>query len=203
MDSPPSNLPQTLLTALSELTQALDETGTAYALIGGLAAGYRSRPRFTQDVDLLVQIPQLILPGLLDKLQKRGFQFDTTTVIREWNAEHMTVLSFSGVRIDWLKPVLPCFQHVIDTAQEETWGGTTVRIASAEALVLMKLLSFRQQDLVDIESLLAANRGELDLEWIRRELAPVMPADDPRLDRFKELVDEFYLALDGEADRPE
>jgi hypothetical protein len=85
---------------------------------------------------------------------------------------------------------------------EETWQEAPIRSASAEALVLMKLIAFRRQDLVDIESLLAANRGELDLEWIRGELASVIPADDPRLDGFNELVDEFYRTSDGEADQP-
>jgi len=147
MDTP-ANLPQTLLTALTELTQTFEQSGISYALVGGLAAGYRSRPRFTQDVDLLLQVPQVALPALLDRLQERGFEFDAATVIRQWNAEHMTVLRYAGVRVDWLKPVLPCFQHVIDTAEEETWQNNRVRVASAEALILLKLISFRQQDLV-------------------------------------------------------
>jgi len=46
--------------------------------------------------------------------------------------------------------------------------------------------------LVDIETLLAANRGELDLEWLERELGTVVPADDPRRLRFQELLTEFY-----------
>ena len=193
MDNHPADLPKSLQAALTEMAQALDESGAAYVLIGGLAAGYRSQPRFTQDVDLLLQIPQLQLPGLLDNLRDRGFEFDTESVIREWNAEHMTVLNYSGVRIDWLKPVLPCFQHVIDTAIEEVWQEIPVRVATAEALILMKLISFRRQDLVDIESILVANRNELDLNWIRNELAPVIPADDPRIEQFDELVEECYL----------
>jgi hypothetical protein len=199
MDTPPPSLPQSLLTAVKKLTEALDEAGVNYALIGGLAAGYRSRPRYTQDVDLLLQVSQLSLPVLLDKLKERGFDFDAVTVIRQWNAEHMTVLDFSGVRVDWLKPVLPCFQHVLDTACVETWLDSPVRIASAEALILMKLISFRQQDVVDIEALLAANRGELDLEWIHRELATVVSADDPRMQRFQELLEAFYATSEDDS----
>jgi len=202
MDTSPLNLPRALLTAVNKLTQVLDEAGVKYALIGGLAAGYRSRPRFTQDVDLLLHIPQLALPALLDKLQLEGFQFDTKTVIHEWNAEHLTVLSYAGVRVDWLKPVLPCFQHVLDTARIETWLDSPVRIASAEALILLKLISFRQQDVADIEALLAANRGELDLEWIHRELATVVSADDPRMQRLQELLNDFYVAPDDSGNLP-
>jgi hypothetical protein len=199
MDTPPPNLPRSLLVAVKKLTEALDEAGVDYALIGGLAAGYRSRPRFTQDVDLLLQVPQLSLPALLDKLKEQGFDFDAMTVIRQWNAEHMTVLDFAGVRVDWLKPVLPCFQHVLDTAREETWLDSPVRIASAEALILLKLVSFRRQDVADIEALLAANRGELELAWIHRELATVVSADDPRMQRYREMLNEFYATQEGES----
>ena len=35
-----------------------------YALIGGLATLMRGRPRFTQDIDILLNVPQVALPGL-------------------------------------------------------------------------------------------------------------------------------------------
>src|SRR5207248_1108055 len=74
-----------------------------YALVGGLATLMRGRPRFTQDVDILLDVPQLALPGLLDDLAAAGFAFDAATVIREYVREHMTTLRFGSVRIDWLK----------------------------------------------------------------------------------------------------
>jgi hypothetical protein len=186
--------PQHLLTGLMELVQALDRLGVRYALIGGVAAGYRSGPRFTQDVDFLLDVPQLVLPGLLEDLRARGFDFDTEKAIREWTQDHLTVLSFHGVRIDWLKPLIPLYQHVIDQARPETWLGRTVRIASAEGLILTKLVAFRTQDQVDIENLLAANRGQLDLDLIRREWQTVADVADPRWRRFDEMVVQFYLA---------
>jgi hypothetical protein len=78
------DLPQNLLTGLLELVQALDRLQLRYALIGGVATGYRSRPRFTQDLDFLLEVPQLVLPGLLEDLGARGFAFDTEKTIREW-----------------------------------------------------------------------------------------------------------------------
>jgi len=185
--------PQNFLTALRELAQALEHRRIRYALIGGVATGYRSRPRFTQDLDFLLEVPQLVLPALLDDLQARGFDFDMEATIREWTRDHLTALAFRGIPIDWLKPLLPCYQHVIDTARPELWLDGPVRIAAPEGLILIKLLAFRSQDQVDIENLLAANRGQLDLEWIRREWEAVAERDDPRLQRFNEMVPRFYL----------
>ncbi len=186
-------LPQNLLTGLLQFVEAVDRLGLRYALIGGLAAGYRSRPRFTQDLDFLLGVPALMLPNLLDDLRARGFAFDTEVTIRQWTQEHMTVLAFRDVRIDWLKPLLPVYQHVIDLARPEHWLNRPIRIASAEGLILTKLLAFRTQDQLDIENMLAANRGQLDLDLIHREWQAIAGLDDPRMQRFGEMVDRLYL----------
>jgi hypothetical protein len=192
---PPETLdfPDYLLDGMRQLAEALEGRRINYALIGGLAAGYRSRPRFTEDLDLLLQVPQLALPSLLDDLRDRGFTFETDVAVREWTREHMTVLSFHGVRVDWLKPVLPAYQHVLDRARPEDWLGRPVRIAAAEGLILMKLLAFRTQDQVDVENLLAANQGQLDIEQIRHEWQTVAAQDDPRMRWFEDRITRFYL----------
>src|SRR5687768_10967064 len=127
-DSAPT-FPQHLLTALQELATVFDRFHVRHALIGGLAAGYRSRPRYTKDVDLMLDVPQVVLPRLLDELRDRGFTFDMEATIRQWVQEHLTVLDFHGVRVDWLKPVVPCYRHVLDGARPESWFGAPLRVA--------------------------------------------------------------------------
>src|SRR5262245_24014192 len=190
-------LPEHLLNGLLELVQAFDRLHLRYALIGGLATGYRSRPRYTRDLDFLLEVPQLALPGLLDDLEARGFAVDKLATIRAWTQDHLTAFSFHGVRIDWMKPVLPLFRHIIDNARPENWLGSSIRIASPEGLILTKLIAFRGQDQLDIDNLLAANRGQLDLDFISREWQTVAELDDPRMAWFKERVAQFYLAQDS------
>jgi hypothetical protein len=181
-------LPQNLMVGLFETVTALERYRVRYALIGGIAVGYRSRPRFTQDLDFLLDVPQLVLPALLEDLVGRGFQFDIETTVQEWTRDHLTSLSFRGVPIDWLKPVIPLYQHIIERARIEAWSDRSVRVASAEGLILTKLLAFRAQDQADIENLLAANRGQLDLDFIRKEWQAIGDAKDPRMERFTEMV---------------
>ena len=45
----------------------------------------------------------------------------------------------------------------------------SIRIASVEGLILLKLVAYRTQDQVDIENLVAANSDKLDLDWIKAE----------------------------------
>jgi Nucleotidyl transferase AbiEii toxin, Type IV TA system len=179
-DEPAPSGPDLIAGSL-QLAEALQQAGVRYALIGGLAAGYRTHPRFTRDIDFLLQVPQLTLPSLLEELSRRGFNLDPTVTIREWTREHMTTLSYRGIRVDWLKPVIPIYQHVLDRATEETWLNRPIRVASAEGLILIKLLAYRTQDRLDIENLVAAHRDTLDLAWIRSEWETVAAADDPRM----------------------
>jgi hypothetical protein len=192
MENEPAELPHPLLDASLELARALNQFQVRYALIGGVAAGYRTHPRFTRDIDFLLHVPQLVLPPLLEDLKRRGFEFDTLATIREWTEHHMVVLSYHGIRVDWLKSVLPAYVHVLDRATEEIWLNQPIRIASAEGLILMKLLAFRTQDQVDIENLVAAHEGTLDLDWIRAEWQTVASLDDPRMRRLLELMGEKY-----------
>ena len=167
--------------ALEDVVAVLGRSGIAYALIGGLATGYRSRPRYTNDIDLILDIPQITLPIVLDALHDLGFEFETHDVIEAFTRHHMAVLWRDGVRVDWLKPVLPVYRHVLEQARVEPGPELTIRVATAEGLILLKLLAFRLQDQTDIEALVAANHGALDVEWIKREWQTIFELDDPRM----------------------
>lgn len=170
-----------LIRAVELLAEVFAARSIRYALVGGLATLLRGRPRFTQDVDVLLDVPQLALPGLLDELARRGFIFDATTVIREYVREHLTAMRYGFVRIDWLKPVLPLYAHTLADAYFVTWTeGHRLRVAGPEGLILTKMVSFRPQDQQDIETLLIANRNEIDVVLIRREWSSVAEGEEAR-----------------------
>lgn len=192
MENEPAALSHNLRTAFALLIDALPRHGAVHALVGGLAAGLRGRFRFTDDIDFIVNVPQVRLPLLLDELIVQGFQLDTIAVIREWNDHHFVAFDFKDVRIDWVKPLVPAYQHVLDHATEEDWQGRKFRLASAEGLILMKLIPSREQDLADIVNLLAANRDQLALDWIEREWCTLFDTVDPRWIRFQQAIGEYY-----------
>ena len=141
----------------------------------------RGRPRFTQDVDVLLEVPQLALPGLLDELVEQGFSLDRETVIQQFVHQHMTAFRYGVVRIDWLKPVLPLYAHALASATNLPWGeGHVLRVLTPEGLIVTKMVAFRPQDQEDIRTLLAANRDEIDGDLIRREWATVSHGEEDR-----------------------
>jgi hypothetical protein len=86
-----------LIRAVELLAEAFAARSVRYALVGGLATLLRGRPRFTQDADFLLEVPQLTLPVLLDDLTARGFAFDAETVIREFVRDHITAIRFGSI----------------------------------------------------------------------------------------------------------
>src|SRR5262249_23530566 len=117
MDTDTGPWDKKLVRAVDLLSEAFASRSVRHALIGGRATAMRGRPRLTQDVDFLIDIPQLALPGLLDALLARGFSLDPAVVIPEYIRQHMTAFSFGGeVRIDWLKPVLPFYSRALSDA---------------------------------------------------------------------------------------
>lgn len=170
-----------LIRSVELLADAFASKSIRYAVVGGLATTLRGRPRFTQDVDVLLDVPQLVLPGLLEELLQLGFSFDLNVVIHEYVREHITSFRYGLIRIDWLKPVLPLYTRALADASPVTWTeGHSVQVATAAGLILTKLVSFRPQDQADIETLLSANRDEIDVNLIRHEWAPLARGEEGR-----------------------
>lgn len=48
------------------------------------------------------------------------------------------------------------YEHALETTIEENWLDHPIRVASAEGLILHKMLAYRLQDPLDIENLVAA-----------------------------------------------
>jgi hypothetical protein len=168
-------------TALERITEVFHRRSIRYALIGGIATNIRGRVRLTIDVDFLLDVPQIALPGLLEELLENGFELDPLVVIKEYVQQSMTAIRFGSTTIDWLKPVLPIYTRTLNEASMTPWSDThQVRTAIAEGLILTKMLAFRPQDQTDIETLLIANREDIDLSIIRDEWAAFAKSEAER-----------------------
>ena len=188
---PPSG--QTLTQALNSLVRTLEALSVRYAIIGGIATIQHTRLRTTNDVDALLNPTQLATPGMLDALKANGFTVDLQRSIRELRVDGLTTIQFGQVLVDMMRPVLPVYSHVLDRAIRAEILGQSVRISSAEGLIVMKLIAFRPQDESDIRDLLAAYQGQLDLEYIRSEFATVAELDDPRWVKFESWRRELWV----------
>jgi hypothetical protein len=114
-----------------------------YALVGGVAAMYYGRRRFTEDVDFVVA------PGHMDVLAANS------TIMKEHHFDpsctHM-LYHDSGVDIDIWKDEFSI--AIIERSKDAELGGVRVRIADPHDLIAMKLRAGRIQDDYDISEVI-------------------------------------------------
>jgi hypothetical protein len=189
----------TLNRAFEALVTTLSERGIDYAIIGGMALIHHTRVRATDDIDVLLSVTQMGMPGLFEALRDRGFQIDLARNIRELRDDGLTSLRFEHVHIDLMRPMLPTYAHILNRAIVKESLGKPVRVSSAEGLIIMKVISARPQDESDVRELLEGYSGKLDLDFIRCELGRVLPADDPRRVNFEVWVREVELRSDRDS----
>lgn len=147
--------------AVRAIGAAFEKRAVPHALIGGLAFSLRGRPRSTKAADFIVK-----------DLKNDGFEIDVMDFLQRWPADKFIVFKRGKVRIDWMQPILPIYANVLRSAKQEHWKDQSLRVVTAEGLILTKLLAFRQTDQTDIETVLIANRETINLSIIRDEWAP-------------------------------
>lgn len=150
--------PMVLVDELVGATRALEEAGIPYALVGGLALAVWGAPRATADIDLLVRPSDLERAVELARVQ--GFDGvalrmrfrDGLELQRVTRAQDGKLLTLDFLLVnETLEPVW-------DSRVRLAVGKGSLWVISRDALIQMKALAGRPQDLADIERLQAIDR---------------------------------------------
>lgn len=177
-----------LVEAARRAFDVLEQAGARYALIGGIAVARHGILRPTRDIDLLLAVEKIRLPSLLEAFRSAGFAFEPGTVIRAFTQDGMSQIAFGRTPLDLLAPVLPYFADVLNRARREPILGREPFVAIPEDVVVMKAIAMRSGDRQDIEGILAAQAGRLDLEAIRRGADALLSARDPKRSEVERLL---------------
>ncbi|HEV2368649.1 MAG TPA: hypothetical protein VGR90_02160 [Acidimicrobiales bacterium] len=125
---------------LEPTTAVLDRVGARWALMGALAAlRYRSEPRLTTDLDLLVEPHE----GLADAFRAEGL--DVREIADAGEPPHLLLIRGSGRRVDLLLVTVDYQRVALDRAVD---GALT-----AEDVVVHKLIAWRPRDRDDVVSI--------------------------------------------------
>jgi predicted nucleotidyltransferase len=133
--------------ALSRVTGCLSDFEVRFALIGGLAVSARSEPRFTRDVDLIVEAhSDGEAERLIHSLLGRGYgihaQLEQKTAKRRATCRLFERANPDGVIIDLFFANFGIEDEVLLTASEEEIAeGISLPIVQAEDLIALKLLA--------------------------------------------------------------
>lgn len=168
---------------LRRVTQALESAGVPYAVVGGNAVQIwvaqvdESVARNTQDVDIVLR--RADLAAAIRALDAAGFVFREGAGVTmfldgpEAKARDAVHVVFAGEK------VRPEYVEAVPDITEYDWI-RDVRLMPLEALVRMKLTSFRDKDRVHLRDMLSV--GLIDATWLAELSVPLA-------ERLKVLID--------------
>jgi hypothetical protein len=174
--------------------QHLAALGVPYAIIEGVALQYWGEPRVTLDLDVTVlpsrereaEVASALIASFAPRIPDA----------QAFATKHRVLLlrSASGCPVD-VSFGLPGYEDaVIARAVNVDLGdGQSVRVCSAEDLIIHKAVAGRPQDITDIEGIIARQRARLDLAYLRQWLSEFsrLLEDDEVSQRFERSWAEF------------
>jgi hypothetical protein len=146
---------------LRELLRAFNDHAVKYLIVGGYAFGVHAEPRATKDLDIFIRSDGDNSKAVFRALSQYGAPLDGLTP-----SDFMDGTSFQigqpPARIDIL-------HHIDGITFDEAWknrieglvdGEVQTAVISRDDLIRNKLASGREQDLLDIKKLRAANTNQ-------------------------------------------
>lgn len=169
-----------LLRALRALVAALEALGRPAMIIGGIAVIARGVPRQTIDIDATVAAADLDLDKAVATLAAHQITPRMEDALAFARERQVLLLRHdpTGTPLEVSLAWLPFEMEAMQRATVVDFGGVRVRVATAEDLIVLKAVAWRDRDLGDIERLLLLHAAEVNL------------------DRVRALVGEFAAAID-------
>jgi len=172
---------------LEKVAIALDSERLPYMVIGGQAVLLHGEPRLTKDVDIT------LAAGLeeLDKVLRAAKNAGLEPLVDPYDFTHRTMVlpcrdPGTSVRVDFVLSYSPYEREAIGRSVTVQLGEVAVHFATAEDLVVHKVLAGRPRDLEDVRTIVL-KKPDLDRSFIHRTLQQFQEA----LSRGDELTDRF------------
>jgi hypothetical protein len=174
-----SSAPTSFHAALHAAAQWLASARTPGMLIGGAAANLLGRPRFTQDVDLLVSAREENWPAFLEQGKAFGIAPRISDPLGFAARARILLVRHvpSRTPLDVALAGTPFEEHAIRRARTTSVAGLRIPVVCVEDLIVMKAFAHRPLDMDDVAALLYAH-ADLDLRHVRRWLRSLCRAVD-------------------------
>jgi hypothetical protein len=160
----------------------MNANNVPFALIGGIAVAVRGEPRFTADIDAVLGIELDRALKLLESLKDSDFQAlfsDAAEVVKRSFILPLKHRS-TKIKVDLAIGLSGFERQLISRATLVDFGFLALPVATAEDLLLMKLLAGRPRDTDDAHRLVARQGKSLDWDYlinVGRELEEAVSQD--------------------------
>jgi hypothetical protein len=169
-----------LINVMKKISSILSDENVPFCLAGGLAVSILSRPRATEDIDFLVLLDRKKLSRVNEALSshfKIASVHEHAMRMKNISIERTVIVDPDSpdnvILIDFLLADDDIYRNAIKRASVIHVDDCAIPVPAPEDMILIKTLSGRPQDLLDVESLREANRGNLDEEYINKNLGKI------------------------------
>jgi hypothetical protein len=156
------------------LLAALDTAESApfdYLLYGGLAAGLWGEPRYTEDVDFVLFLPERHAYKFLREAARHGFSVEEDLAIQQLQVSGWARLPFGDRKSPWHLDLTlgdsPFDRSALGRKKKVELFDRKVWVASPEDLLVYKLVSWRDRDVMDVHAILKRQKS-LDVAYLRK-----------------------------------
>ena len=137
------------------IIKTLNEADIKYAVVGGIALSFHTKPRYTKDIDILTTHEHI--DNLKSVLKQIGYTFEAvswTFTKTNITLHRLTKIEENdSLTIDLLSGNEERHKEIINNAVIEKTEFGLICIASREDLIWMKRFRNSKQDIADIEAL--------------------------------------------------
>ena len=139
-----------------EFLELLNKHNVRYCIIGSHALAFHARPRYTKDIDILVEASADNADRIIAALDEFGFG-SLNIGIEDFSSKgNIIQLGYEPVRIDIITSIKGLvFSKVWQNRVLGTYGNQTVNYIDRRNLIKSKKISNRIQDKADLELLLS------------------------------------------------
>jgi hypothetical protein len=154
---------------LADLSAGLDSVHTAWFLFGAQAAILYGTARLTADVDVTVLLPpDVSIVRLQTALAEHGLalRFGDEAFVARTRVLPLAHVA-SGIPVDVVIAGPGLEEVFLARAVSHDVEGVTVPVASAEDLVIMKVIAARAKDLDDVAAIIVTQFDRFDEQYVR------------------------------------
>jgi len=159
---------------LKKIAKLLQNLQIPYLVTGGVAVVVWGRPRYTADIDLIIELKKEKVKKFMIALAKEGYvDEDAVNEALKHKGEFNFIDNGTGMKVDfWILQDSDFDRSRLKRKVARQIFGQKVFFSSPEDLILKKLLWFNEskssRQLEDIHSVMAIRKDQLDYNYLRK-----------------------------------
>lgn len=140
-----------------ELLRLLNRNKVKYCVIGAYAVAFYAKPRYTKDMDILIEPSIENGKRIVDALNEFGFK-NLDLSVKDFSKKGKIIqLGYEPVRVDIMTSIQGCsFKQIWRNKVIGTYGGEKVYFIGLNELIKTKRISSRNEDKADLDILIKA-----------------------------------------------